>query len=273
MKLLIAVDMEGISGVINWDQVNPGKSEWQRFRRIMTEDVNAAVTGAMDAGVDEVIVSDGHWNSDNIIIEQLDSRARLNAGVTKVGAMVQGVDEGVDVVFFIGFHARAGTQTAVLDHTWSNATIANVWINDILVGETGLNAAVCGHYGVPVLLISGDQAVTKEAEELIPGIHSVVVKRAHGRFAADSLHPKEAQNLIREGAKFAIQTYQNGQGSVVFKVTEPVKIKIEFKSTEMADRAQILPMVERISGKVVQFEENDMPSAYRMFRAVAGIAG
>jgi len=273
MKLLMAVDMEGISGVINWDQVNPGKSEWQRFRRIMTEDVNAAIVGAMEAGVDEVIVSDGHWNSDNIIIELLDSRARLNAGVTKVDAMVQGIDEGVDAVFFVGFHARAGTQTAVLDHTWSNATIANVWINDILVGETGLNAAVCGHFDVPVLLISGDQAVAQEAKDLIPGIHTVVVKQAHGRFAANCLHPKEAQNLIKEGAKFAVQAFQNGQGSQVFKVTQPVQMRIEFKSTEMADRTQIIPAVERLSGKVVQFVEKDMPSAYRMFMAVAGIAG
>lgn len=273
MKLLIAVDMEGISGVINWDQVNPGKSEWQRFRRIMTEDVNAAIGGAMEAGVDEVIVSDGHWNGDNIIIDLLDAKARLTYGTTKPFSMVQSVDEDVDAAFFIGFHARAGTQSAVLDHTWSNATISNIWINDILVGETGLNAALCGHYDVPVLLLSGDQMVSKEAQDLISGIHTVVVKQALGRFGANCLHPKEAQNLIREGAKFAIQNFQNGQGAQVFKVTKPVQVKVEFKSTEMADRTEIIPGVDRISGKLVQYQVNDMPTAYQMFKTVAGIAG
>lgn len=273
MKLLITVDMEGISGVVNWDQVNPGKSEWQRFRRIMTEDVNAAIGGAMEAGVNEVVVSDGHWNSDNIMIDLLDPRAHLNSGTTKPNAMVQGINEGVDAAFFIGFHARAGTQSAVLDHTWSNATIANVWINDILVGETGLNAAFCGHFDVPVLLLSGDQMVTKEAQDLIPGIHTVVVKQAFGRFGASCLHPKEAQNLIREGAKFAVQSFQNGQGAEVFKVTQPVQVKVEFKSTEMADRTQFIPGVERISGKLVQYQVKDMPTAYQMFKAVAGLAG
>ncbi|HSM25081.1 MAG TPA: M55 family metallopeptidase [Anaerolineaceae bacterium] len=273
MKLLIAVDMEGISGVVNWDQVKPGTSEWQRFRRIMTEEVNAAISGAMDAGVNEVFVSDGHWNSDNIMIDLLDPRARLNCGLTKPHAMVQSIDEGVDVAFFIGFHARAGTQSAVLDHTWSNATIANVWLNEILVGETGLNAAMCGFYDVPVLLLSGDQAVTKEVRDLIPGVHTVVSKHALGRFGASCLHPKEVQNLIREGAKFAIQSFQNGQGAEVFKITQPVSVQVEFKSTEMADRTQIIPGVERVSGKFIQYETDDMPAAYQMFRTIAGLAG
>ena len=273
MKLLIGVDMEGISGVVNWEQVKPGTSEWQRFRRIMTDDVNAAIEGAMDAGVNEILVSDGHWNSDNIMIDLLDSRVRFNCGKPSPFAMIQGVDQQVDAAFFIGFHARAGTPTAVLDHTWSNATIANVWLNDLLVGETGINAAVCGFFDVPVLLLSGDQSVAREAQDLIPGIHTVIVKEATGRFAANCLHPKEVQSLIREGAKFAIQSYQNGQGSQVLKIKQPVEVKVEFKSTEMADRTKIIPGIQRLSGKEIIFTSENMSTAYQMFRTVAGLAG
>jgi D-amino peptidase len=273
MKLLIAADMEGISGVVNWDQVKPGTSEWQRFRRIMTEDVNAAISGAMEAGVDEVMVSDGHWNSDNIMIDLLDTRATLNYGGPKPLSMIDGIDQEVDAVFFIGFHARVGTQVAVLDHTWSNIVVGNVWLNEHLVGETGLNAALAGHFNVPVLMISGDQAVNKEARDLIPGIQTVVVKQAIGRYAANCLHPYEAQKLIRDGARLAIEAFQNGSGPAAFKVKPPVQGKIELKSTELADQAQIVPGVQRISAKEIVFVSEDMPTAFRTFKTVVGLAG
>jgi len=273
MKLLIAVDMEGISGVVNWEQVKPGTSEWQRFRRIMTEDVNAAISGAMEAGVNEILVSDGHWNSDNIMIDLLDPRAKLNYGTPKPFSMIEGIDQGVDGLFLVGFHARAGTQNAILDHTWSNIVVANVWLNEYLVGETGLNAALAGHFDVPVLMISGDQAVNKEAKELIPGIQTVVVKNALGRYAASCLHPKDAQHLIREGASLAIQAYQNGQGAKEFKVNTPIHGKIELKSTELADRAQIVPGVLRPSAKEIVFTCEDMPTAFRMFKTIVAMAG
>ena len=273
MKLLIAVDMEGISGVVNWEQVKPGTSEWQRFRRIMTEDVNAAIGGAFEAGVDEILVSDGHWNCDNLMIDLLDSRATLNYGTPKPLSMIEGIDQGVDALFFIGYHARAGTQSAVLDHTWSNIVVANVWLNEHLVGETGLNAALAGHFNVPVLMITGDQAVNSEAKDLIPEIQTVVVKHALGRYAASCLHPKEAQNRIWEGARLAIQAYQNGEGAQVFKVSEPVQGKVELKSTELADKAQIVPGVRRTSAKVLEFIAEDMPTAFRMFKTVVAMAG
>ena len=273
MKILIAADMEGISGVVNWEQVKPGTSEWQRFRRIMTEDVNAAISGALEAGVEEIMVSDGHWNSDNIMIDLLNPRATYNYGTPRPLSMVEGIDQGVDAVFFIGFHARVGTQSAILDHTWSNIVVGNVWLNEQIVGETGLNAALAGHFNVPVLLISGDQAVNKEARDLIPGIQTVVVKQASGRYAANCLHPKQAQKLIQDGARMAIQAFQNGEGPEMFKVKQPVQAKIELKSTELADRAQIVPGVQRISAKDIVFVAEDMPTAFQTFKTVVALAG
>ncbi len=184
MKILIAVDMEGITGVVNFDQVTPGHPEYERFRKLMTEDVNAAVRGALAAGADEVVVSDGHWNNLNILIEQLDPRARLNSGSPRPYSMVEGADSGIDAACFVGYHARMGTPNAILDHTWSSERVANVWITPgggerRLIGEIGLNGAVCGHFGAPVVMISGDQSTCAEAAGLFPGIATAVQTYFH----------------------------------------------------------------------------------------------
>src|SRR5512146_457056 len=130
MKILISADMEGITGVTTWDHVTPGHAEDSRCRRLMTGDVNAAVRGAFSAGADEVVVSDGHWNGSNILIEELDPRASLNSGAPSPMSMMQGIDEGISGVLFIGYHARQGSHPAVLDHTWSDTCVAGVWLND-----------------------------------------------------------------------------------------------------------------------------------------------
>src|SRR4030042_868582 len=142
MKILIAADMEGISGVTNWNQVDPNHAEYARFRRLMTGDVNAAVRGICGAGVDEILVVDGHERGTNILLEELDPSAHLICGDYTPLAMIQGVDQGIDGVIFVGYHARAGSKNAILDHTWSSRRIANLYLNDILVGEYGLNGAV-----------------------------------------------------------------------------------------------------------------------------------
>ena len=199
MKILIASDMEGITGVTNWDQVTPGHPEYARFRKLMTGDVNAAVRGAFAAGADEVVVADGHWNGSNILIEELDARARLNSGSPAPFAMMQGIDQNVDGVFFIGYHARQGSQEAVLDHTWSNTCVSNVWLNEMIAGEYTLNAALAGHFNVPVLMISGDQTVCAQAKEQIGALETAVVKQATGHFSAECLPPEVSQKLIRSG--------------------------------------------------------------------------
>jgi D-amino peptidase len=204
MKLLIAADMEGVSGVVHWNQVDPNHTEYQRFRKIMTTEVNAAVEGAAEAGADEFVVTDGHADGDNISIEDLDPRARLNSGNGSPLSMIQGVGQDVAGVLFIGYHARAGSQNAVLAHTWSASKIANVWLNGILVGEYGLNAAVAGHFGVPVLMISGDQTACAEAVELLGPLETAVVKNASGYFSAECLPPQVTRPMIQAAARRAV---------------------------------------------------------------------
>jgi D-amino peptidase len=272
MRLLIAVDMEGISGVVNWDQVNIEHPEYQRFRPIMTQDVNAAIRGAFDGGATQVVVSDGHWNSTNILIEQLDPRARLNSGTPAPFSMVQGVDQGVDAVLFIGYHARMGTAHAILDHTWSSARVENLWLNGRVAGETALNGAVCGAFGLPVLLVSGDQAVCAEAAQWIDEITTVQVKRAVGRNAAECLPLAEAQHLIETRTAQAVRNFLAGVAPAPLKLTTPVTLAIEFIYSDMADKAALMPGSTRCDGRKVEYTAPDMPSAYQAFRSLVTLA-
>lgn len=272
MKLLIAVDMEGITGVTTWDHVSSTHPDYQRFRRLMTADVNAAIRGAAQAGVQDIVVSDGHANADNILIEELDARARLNTGSPSPFSMVQGIDQHVDAVFFVGYHARVGTANAILDHTWSSARVENVWLNQRPVGEIGLNGAVCGHFGAPVLLITGDQSAAAEAEDWLPGIEKVVVKQASGRFAAEVLPPTVTQAMISAAAEQVVRRFQNGAGPAPLKVEVPILLVIEFFTSEMADKAMLLPGSRRLDGRRIELVSANMPEAYKSFRAAVMLA-
>jgi D-amino peptidase len=272
MRLLIAADMEGISGVVNWDHVNIEHPEYQRFRHIMTQDVNAAVRGALEGGATEIVVSDGHWNGTNILINELDTHARLNTGSPAPFSMVQGVNQGVDAALFIGYHARMGTANAILDHTWSSARVANLWINGRISGETGLNGSVCGAFGVPVLMVSGDQAVCAEAAEWIPGILPVQVKQAHGRNSAECLPLAEAQGRIQAGAGQAVRAFLAGTGPKPLQTSTPVTVALEFLYSDMAERAALCPGAVRREGRIVEISAVDMPAAYLAFRALVNLA-
>jgi len=267
MKILIAADMEGISGVTNWDQVTPGHFEYSRFRRIMTADVNAAIEGAFSAGADQVVVTDGHADGTNILIEELDGRARLNAGNSSPFSMVQGIDGGVDGVMFVGYHACAGSKNAILDHTYSSKTVANLWLNEKLVGETGLNAALCAHFNAPVIMISGDQTVCGEAKELLGSLEFAVVKQASGRMSAECLPLAIARDKICEAAARAVTRLAAGTSPPVFHLSEPVQVAVEFQTADMADRAARLPGVQRINGRRIEFSSSDMIAAHAAFRA------
>jgi len=271
MKILIAVDMEGITGVTTWDQVTPGHAEYVRFRKLMTQDVNAAIRGAMEAGADEVIVADGHWNGSNILVEELDPRARLNSGSPSPFSMMQGIDESVDGVFFVGYHARNGSPSAVLDHTWSSKTVANIWLNDILTGEYGLNGALAGHFGVPIIMASGDQTACAQIIDLLGDMEIAVVKQATGRFAAECLTPQVSQELIFMTARAAVNRLADGDVPEPFVLDTPVRVTVEFFTSDMADRATRIPFTQR-DGTRVSFTAQEMATAYNGFRAMVMLA-
>lgn len=272
MKILIAADMEGVSGVVHWDQVDSRNAEFPRFRKLMTGDVNAAVRGAFDAGAVEVVVSDGHGDGRNLLIEELDHRARLNSGSPSPFSMIQGVEQGVSAAMFVGYHARAGSQNAILDHTWSSSTVAGFRLNGRLVGETGWNAAVCGYFDVPLILISGDQTVCAEATELLGDVETAVVKQATGRMAAECLPPQASQRLIYEAAVRAVRRLRDGQAPAPLRLEPPVTGTLDLITSDMADRAMRFPGVRRIDGRQIEFTAADVPTAYAAFRAIVSVA-
>lgn len=273
MKILIAADMEGVTGVVISDHVTPTHAEYDRFRRLMTADVNAAVRGAFAAGADEVVVSDGHWDGMNILLEQLDPRASLYLGVSRPYSMIEGIDTGVDGVLFVGYHARVGASNAILDHTWSSSKVNGLWLAPAggtpqAMGEIGLNGAVCGHFGAPVLMISGDQTACAEAAELFPGIATAVVKKAIGRNAAECLTPSASTELIEQAAARGVDHLLSDPPPQPFRLEPPITVIVEFTKSEMADAASLMPGARRAEGRRVVFVARDMPEAYRAFRSL-----
>jgi D-amino peptidase len=271
MKILVAADMEGISGVVHWDHVDEKHKEYDRFRKLMTGDVNAAIRGAFDGGAGEVVVADGHGTGRNILVEDLDQRARLNSGSPSPLSMVQGAQTGIDAAIFVGYHAKVGTENGILDHTWSGA-VAGLWLNGLSVGEIGINAAVCGHFGAPVLMISGDQSACTEARGLLGAIVTVEVKQARGRMAAECLPPELARQKIYEGARQAIAQLRAGQAPQPFVANRPVTMAVELVTSEMADKAMLIPGAQRLEGKRVEIFAPDVPTAYRAMRAAVSLA-
>ena len=269
MRVLIACDMEGISGVTHWEHVDPKHPEYQRFRAIMTDEVNAAIDGALDAGATAITVTDGHNNGRNVLIEKLRSPAHLNSGSPAPLSMVEGVQHS-DLVFFIGYHAMAGTPDAILCHTWTDQ-VRGVWLNDRAVGEIGLNAAVCGSFNVPIGLVTGDVAATQEAIDLlgpiaIGPIETVAVKRAVSRMAAECYPVEENQRAIRAAAARAVRASR-----VPWRVESPLTLVVELSRPDQIDRALRTPASMRLGGTRIQWQGHDMREVYRAFRAIVGL--
>jgi len=266
MHVLISVDMEGISGVVMNDHTSSDHKEYERFRQLMTADANAAIEGALAGGADHIVVNDSHAWMANILIEELNPAAELITGSPKPFGMMQGIGPAVDVVFFVGYHAASGTGAAVLEHTWSGR-IVEVRLNGQMVGETGLNAALAGAYGVPVVLVAGDRAVTEEARALLGEIETVAVKDGVTRTAAQCLHPQVAQDRIRQAAERALRL-----DVPPFLVPSPITLRIAFQRAAHADMAELIPGSQRVDGRTVEWTGDDMPSVYRVHRAMATLA-
>ena len=266
MRVLISVDMEGVAGVVMMDHVVSGKKEYDRFRRLMTAEANAAIEGAMTGGATEVVVNDGHGNMDNLLIEDLNPAAELISGSPKPYAMMEGIGPDVDAVFLVGYHAASGTGAAVLEHTWSGR-IVELRLNDQVVGETGLNAALAGAFDAPVVLVTGDRAVTEEARALLGEIETVAVKDGITRTTARCLHPEVAQEHIRHAAKRALALE-----TMPMKLSTPITLRLVFLRALHADMAELVPGSERVDGRTVEWTGDDMLSVYRVFRAMGTLA-
>ena len=271
MRVYISVDMEGIAGVVHESQTDPTDpahaAEYGRFRRLMTAEANAAIEGALAAGASKIVVNDSHWFMRNLLAEELHQAAELLSGDPKPRSMVEGIEAGFDAALFIGYHARAGTRHAILDHTYADR-IHEVRLNGRPVGELGINAALAGVAGVPVALVSGDAALAAEARQLLgDGVATVVVKEAVSRHAARSVAPAVACGMIRDGVTAALK-----QKHVPFLLPAPITIEVDFALTIHADMAELCPGATRTEGRTVAFTHQDYREVFRGWRAMLNLS-
>jgi D-amino peptidase len=281
MKILISADMEGTCGVVNWVQVIPPEIggggrptstvEYERARLRMTREVNAAIEGAIAAGATEVIVNDSHDGMRNIIVDELHESARYISGFDKDLLMVHGVDEdGVDAVFFTGYHARAGTPDGPLAHSFTG------WIHDIRVdgtsmGEYGVNALIAGHFGVPVVLVTGDNRAVEQTRELLGDeVVGIAIKRGYSVTAALNQHPERSQAMIREGAMDAVRGLADMKP---YRLPDGATVEMDLDHQSRVNQVEKLPGVERTGWRSFSFQPADGVELARFVRAAITAAG
>lgn len=269
MKVFISADMEGTAGVTDRDHVTPGTPDYARFRRLMTEEVNAAVLGALEAGAKEIVVNDSHGSMRNLLIEELHPQVQLISGRPKPHGMMQGIDNSFDAVFFTGYHAWAGTQNGVLDHTYRGTTVRQIKLGNLVVGEAGFNAALAGHFKVPVALVTGDATAVAQAKKLLTQVEAVAVKEPIGRMAARSYQPVEARRRIKEGATKALKRVRDLKPLIL---PRPVTVEIDWITTAMADQCMLIPAMVRVTARAISYKARDTEQAYGLTRACLELA-
>src|ERR1041384_5105591 len=255
MKIYISADMEGIVGVVTNEQLGPQGFEYNRFREFMTAEVNAAAQAALDAGATEVVISDSHGNGQNLLIEKLPRQVTIVRSWPRPLMMMQGIDESFDGAIFIGYHASTTNPAGVRAHTISSARLADVRLNGTSMPEAGINAAIAGYFNVPVIMISGDDVIVKEATGLLGNIEGAVVKWAVSFHAAKTLTPEIAYELIRQKTKKAIARIKEFKP---YKVAQPVQLDVRLKAYRPAELLAYLPIVERTDSHSIRFKGKDI---------------
>ncbi len=260
LKVFISVDMEGVAGVIHWEDVSRSGKDYSLFRRLMTDETNAAVEGALEAGATEILVRDSHGSARNILPDRLQHDAKLlrdwSGGPL---SMMEGIDETFDAVIFIGYHAREGTPDAVLKHTMTGRI--DVFINGKNMPEAGINGAIAGYFNVPVVMVAGDLAFTQQAQELFPGVECASVKEGIGK-AAKMLHPKKAQEIIKMKTKVALANIKKFKP---LKLKTPITMEIRYKDENDAARVSWFPGAKRTGERTVAYTHNDFMEVLKFF--------
>ena len=267
-KIFVTIDMEGITGVVDWNHVGGDSGEYDHYRKLMVGDLNATIEGALEAGAEEIVVADSHGRMRNINPWEINKAATIIRGSPKPHGMMAGISDEFDAAFFVGYHAMRGARNAILCHTYTLGVMA-AYINSVQMGEFGLNASLAGHYGVPAIFISGDATVATEATSLVPKIHKAVVKKGIGRYSAQCLPPEKTTPLIKKTVIEALGNYENIEP---LKIEGPVELKIELSTANKADAASMLPYVERLDGRNLKATFDDYPLAHRGFMGIISMA-
>jgi D-amino peptidase len=275
MRVYVSVDMEGIAGINDPHPTDPADRRYPTSVGLMVGETNAAIEGALTAGATEILVNDSHWNMFNLLPEDLHRSARVLQG-EKAWSMVAGAQPApdgspsFDVALFVGYHARAGHGRGTIAHTYSGAPV-ETRVNGRPIGEYGLNALALGAWGIPVGLVTGDDALAEEVADWLPWAERVIVKHADGTHSAASAHPAIARERIQAAAEEAVR--RAGYGSLsVFEVERPVTIEVDYAKGVRADFGAIVPGAERVADRTVRFTADDPVDAYRGFLAINRLA-
>lgn len=268
IRIFISADMEGVAGVVQPAQLGPAGFEYARSREWMTREVAMAIAGARDAGATDVVVADSHGNAQNLLIDQLPEDVRVVRGFPRPLSMMQGIDGTFAAAVFIGYHASEMTPVSVRGHTFSSARLLGVTLNGAEVSEGMFNAAIAGHFGVPVVFVSGDRRAVEQMQAAVPGIGSAIVKEPLGYHSAMTVTPARAQALIREGVRAAVAK----RASVApYRVKTPIDFEVGFKLTLDAERASFLPGLSRAGAHAIRGTLPDITQLVRLMQVLTSL--
>ena len=262
MKVFFSTDMEGTAGVVDWEQCVGDGPQAAAGRQLLLAEVNAAIEGAIAGGATEVVVNDSHATMRNLPPGELAGRASYISGSHKPLYMMQGLDDSFDAVMFISYHGSVGAP-AGLSHTYNPRAVVEARIDGAVTGEAGINALVAAHYGVPVVLVTGDRCACDETAALIPGVEQAVVKEHVSRLAAHSLHPDVACSLIRQRAEAAMRT----AAAAAAPQLDPGVLEISVRTTDIAEAATWVRGVDRAGPRELRIQGPDRLATYRAFCA------
>ena len=254
-KIYISADMEGVVGVVTGDQLGPSGFEYQRFRGFMTQEVNTAIEAAFEGGATEVVVSDSHGNGENLLLEHLPDNVVVIRSWPRPLSMMEGIDATFDGAIFLGYHTSTTNMRGVRAHTLSSARLTAVRLNGQAMAEAGINAAIAGHFGVPIILVSGDDAIVEETTALLGDVEGAVVKWALGFHSAKTLTPEAAYTVIRQKVKAAMARIQDFKP---YRLDGPIQLEVSFKNYRPVEVLAYLPIVERIDAHTIRFVGKDM---------------
>jgi D-amino peptidase len=258
IKVFISVDMEGVAGVVTGEQLGPTGFEYSRFREFMTREALAAVDAARAGGATEIVVADSHGNGQNLLVDLFPPDVRIVRSWPRHLQMMGGLGQGFDAAIFIGYHASTNNVSGVRAHTFSSAALTRVALNGTEVTEGAWNAAIAGHFGVPVVMVSGDDAAVAEVRKLLGDVEGAEVKKSLGFHSAITLTPQAAYDLIAGKVRAALARLDRFKPYVV---RTPVTVDVSFKSYLPAEILSYLRTVERVDAHSIRFRAKDMVEA------------
>ena len=267
LRIYISADMEGVVGAVTGEQLGPGGFEYERFRQFMTDEVNAEIDAARAAGATEFLVSDSHGNGQNLLIEQMPDDVMIVRSWPRPLGMMEGIDETFDGVIFTGYHASTANTRGVRAHTMSSANITSLRLNGIEMTEGSMNAAIAGHFGVPIILVTGDDAAVAENQVIIGDIEGAIVKWSYGFHSARTLTPEAAYEEIRTRTASAISRIDDFEPYVL---ETPIELELSLKHYMPVETLSYLPNVEKVNSHTIRYIGEDMLDISKFLRVVTG---